>query len=159
MRVPSSALKIIEVQASALPAPKPASAPAIVSAISVLFIVLHFPQTVLPEDRARAFALRTDRFGADRGAGRSAAKHLYARFVKKIERTLKVRSAALGERAVHSLRGDRSAAISPPSARAAVCPARNPASQPHNSAVRPPAPSGPLGRARRRPAGPAPCRR
>ena len=35
MRVPSSALKIIEVQASALPAPKPASAPANVSAANL----------------------------------------------------------------------------------------------------------------------------
>ena len=87
MRVPSSALKIIEVQASALPAPKPASAPANVSAISLLFIALNLPQTVLLEDHAGVFDLAFDRFGADRAARRNGWTYLYGRLVKKQRRS------------------------------------------------------------------------
>jgi hypothetical protein len=70
-------LKIIEVQESALPAPKPASIPAIVSTISLLFIVPHLPQQLFLKI---TLALSTH---ADRGVSRSGGKHLYVGFVKK----------------------------------------------------------------------------
>jgi hypothetical protein len=49
-------LKIIEVQASAPKAPSPASPPAIVSAISLLVIALHFLQNAVPCRYSAAFS-------------------------------------------------------------------------------------------------------